>query len=241
MGRAPLAVDVITIFPGMLQGFLGESILKRAVEKQAVTVRLVDLRRFTEDAHRSTDDRPYGGGPGMVMRPEPLFRAVESVATPGARVVLMTPQGRRFDQALAREFAHEQHLVFVCGHYEGVDERVRSSLVTDEVSIGDYVLTNGALASAVVIDAVVRLVPGVLGGEGSTDEESFNGDLLEYPQYTRPACYRGMQVPDVLSSGNHTKIAEWRRTQARERTRIRRPDLLDAGRPAGTGPGTVEK
>ena len=220
-------MDVVTIFPGMLKGFLGESMIKRAAEKNAVRIRTLDLRLFTHDVHRTTDDRPYGGGAGMVMKPEPLFEAVESVRTPGARVVLMTPQGRRFDQAMAGELARERHVIFLCGHYEGVDERVSEALVTDEVSIGDYVLTNGALPAAVVIDAVVRLIPGVLGAEDATEEESFVGERLEYPQYTRPAEYRGLKVPDVLLSGNHEDIARWRKEQALERTRKRRPDMLN--------------
>ncbi len=222
-----MQIDIITIFPGMLQGFLQESMLKRAVELGKVTFNTVDLRDFTHDVHRTTDDRPYGGGPGMVMKPEPLFEAVESVRTEGCRVVLMTPQGRPFRQAMAEELATVEHVVFVCGHYEGVDERVRQALVTDEISIGDYVLTNGALPSAVVVDAVVRLVPGVLGGEGATEDESFSQGLLEYPQYTRPPEYRGMKVPEMLLSGNHQAIADWRRQQAEERTRERRPDLLE--------------
>jgi len=184
------------------------------------------LRDFTHDAHRTTDDRAFGGGPGMVMKPEPLFEAAESVRQPYSRVILMTPQGRRFDQAAAARLAGERHLVFLCGHYEGVDERVREALVTDEISIGDFVLTNGVLPAAVVIDAVVRLVPGVLGCAGSTEEESFSNGWLEYPQYTRPAEFRGMNVPEVLLSGHHAEIARWRREQARRRTAARRPDLL---------------
>ncbi|MFH0954194.1 MAG: tRNA (guanosine(37)-N1)-methyltransferase TrmD [Verrucomicrobiota bacterium] len=223
----PLKIDVITIFPRMLDGFLGESMLKRAAQAGAVEFRVINLRDFTSDVHRTTDDRPYGGGPGMVMKPEPMFGAVESVRDAGARVILMTPQGRRFDQDLARELSAASHLIFVCGHYEGVDERVRAALVTDEISIGDYILTNGALAAAVVIDAVVRLRPGVLGGEGATEEESFTGDRLEYPQYTRPAEFRGMKVPEVLVSGNHEEIARWREEQSLRRTKERRPDLLD--------------
>ncbi len=224
----PLSIDVITIFPGMLAGFVEESMLKRASAMRAVTIRTVDPRDFTKDRHRTTDDRPYGGGAGMVMKPEPLFEATESVLTPGARVILMTPQGRRFDQAMADELARERHLVFLCGHYEGVDERVRQGLVTDEVSIGDYVLTNGVLPAAVVIDAVVRLLPGVLGaGEGAVEEESFSSGLLEYPQYTRPVDYRGMSVPDVLRSGDHGQIAAWRKEQAKRRTTERRPELLE--------------
>jgi tRNA (guanine37-N1)-methyltransferase len=233
----PLAIDVITIFPGMLGGFLDASMLKRAAEHGAVRFRTVDPRTFTSDVHRTTDDRPYGGGPGMVMKPEPLTEAVESVRTPEARVLLMTPQGRRFDQSYAETLAAERHLVFVCGHYEGVDERVRM-LADDEVSIGDYVLTNGALAAAVVIDAVVRLLPGVLGGAGATEEESFRTGGLEYPQYTRPPVYRGMAVPEILRSGDHGAIAAWRREQAQRRTRERRPDLLkrDETKTSGRGP-----
>jgi tRNA (guanine37-N1)-methyltransferase len=227
----PLRVDVITIFPGMLKGFLEESMLKRAASKGAVTFSVIDLRQFTTDRHQTTDDRPFGGGPGMVMKPEPLFKAVDSVRTPGARVVLMTPQGRRFEQALAVELTAASHLIFICGHYEGVDERVRTHLATDEISIGDYVLTNGVLPAAVVIDAVTRLLPGVLGNEGATREESFADGMLEYPQYTRPRVFRGLEAPGVLVSGDHEEIARWRREQAARRTRERRPDLLKAREP----------
>lgn len=223
----PISIDVITIFPGMLKGFLEESMLKRAVQKGAVRFRAIDLRDFTEDTHRTTDDRPYGGGAGMVMKPEPIFKAVESVLTPSARVVLMTPQGVRFDQAFASALTKESHLIFLCGHYEGVDERVCEHLATDEISIGDYILTNGVLAAAVVIDAVVRLLPGVLGAEEATVEESFQDGRLEYPQYTRPAVFRGFKAPDVLLSGNHEEIARWRLQQSRLRTARRRPDLLE--------------
>jgi tRNA (guanine37-N1)-methyltransferase len=205
---------------------LGESILKRAVQSGAIAVRMLDLRDFTSDAHRTTDDRPYGGGPGMVMLAEPIFRAVESVREEGSRVVLMSPQGRPFDQAAARDLAAADHVIFICGHYEGVDERVREGLITDEVSIGDYVLTNGVLPAAVVIDAVTRLRPGVLGHAESAVDESFSAGRLEYPQYTRPADYRGMQVPAVLLSGHHGEVRQWRQRQALERTRARRPDLL---------------
>ncbi len=222
----PLKIDVITIFPQMLAGFIGESMLKRAAQAGLVQFSTLQLRDFTEDAHRTTDDRPYGGGAGMVMKPEPIFRAVESVRSGAARVILMTPQGRPFNQALARELSKESHLIFVCGHYEGVDERIRQALVTDEISIGDYVLTNGVLPAAVVIDAVVRLLPGALGGEGATEEESFTTNLLEYPHYTRPPDFRGMKVPDVLVSGHHEQIAQWRAAQSRQRTSDRRPDLL---------------
>ena len=222
----PIAIDVVTIFPEMLRGFLENSILKRATEKGAASCRLVNLRDFTSDAHRTTDERPYGGGPGMIMIPGPLFDAVESVKGLDGHVVLMSPQGQPFSQQKARELATEEHLVFVCGHYEGVDERVRESLVDEEISIGDYVLTNGVLAAAVVIDAVVRLQPGVLGCEESAANDSFENGLLEHAQYTRPADFRGMKVPEVLLSGDHGKIAEWRREQAISRTEKRRPDLL---------------
>jgi len=222
----PLKIDVITIFPRMISGFLEESMLKRAAQMGAVEYRTINLREFATDRHQTTDERAFGGGPGMVMKPEPIFAAVESIRTPGARVILMTPQGRPFSQDQAVALSSETHLVFVCGHYEGVDERVRTGLVTDEISIGDYVLTNGVLPAAVVIDAVVRLLPGVLGGEGATLEESFNEGLLEYPQYTRPREFRGQAVPDVLVSGNHAEIARWRAEEARRRTAERRPDLL---------------
>lgn len=223
----------------MLEGFFGESMLKQAARRGRVSFRVINLRDFTTDKHRTTDDRPFGGGPGMVMKPEPIFAAVESVRTPDARIVLMSPQGRRFDQALARELAGASHLVFVCGHYEGVDERVRTGLATDEISIGDYVLTNGVLPAAVVVDAVVRLRPGVLGAEDATVEESFNEGLLEYPQYTRPEEFRGMRVPEVLRSGDHERIREWRREQARARTAELRPDL--AARMDGPARGAPPK
>jgi len=227
MGES-LRIDVITLFPGMLRGFLEESMLKRAARMGAAVIRIVDLRDFAQDARRTADDRPYGGGPGMVLKPEPLFEAVESVRTPDARVVLMTPQGRKFAQRDARTLAKARHLVFVCGQYEGVDERVREGLVTDELSIGDYVLTNGTLPAAVVIDAVVRLLPGVLGGgPEATESESFSaGGMLEFPQYTRPPVFRGMAVPEVLLGGNHADVDAWRRRQSLDRTARRRPDLL---------------
>ena len=222
-----LNIDVITIFPQMLSGFLGESMLKRATRAGLVNFRTINLRDFTTDVHKTTDDRPFGGGPGMVMKPDPIFKAVESVRTEQARVILMTPQGQPFSQKKAQELAQESHLIFVCGHYEGVDERVRQGLVTDEISIGDYVLTNGVLPAAVVIDAVVRLRPGVLGADDATKEESFSGGRLEYPQYTRPAEFRDLKVPEVLISGNHAEINRWREEQSQARTRERRPDLIE--------------
>lgn len=223
----PLLIDVITVFPGMLRGFLEESMLKRAVAMGAVVFRTIDLRDFAHDARRTVDDRPFGGGPGMIMKPELWIEAIEALRTPGTRVILMTPSGKTFRQAEARRLAQEKHLILVCGHYEGIDERVRDALVTDELSIGDYVLTNGTLPAAVVTDAVVRLLPGVLGGgEVATQDESFTESLLEFPQYTRPAIYRGMAVPDVLQSGNHADVAAWRKGQALDRTARQRPDLL---------------
>jgi tRNA (guanine37-N1)-methyltransferase len=221
-----LRLDIITIFPEAFSGPLTTSMVKRAQDKGAVRIRLVDLREFTSDRHRTVDDRPYGGGAGMVMKVEPLFAAVEAIREADSRVILLTPQGVPFTQAKARELAGRQHLVLVCGHYEGVDERLREALVDEELSIGDYVLTNGNLPAMVVTDAVVRLLPGVLGCAASIDEESFSDGLLEYPQYTRPESFRGMRVPEVLLSGNHQEIARWRRQQALARTRQRRRDLL---------------
>lgn len=222
----PLRIDVITIFPAMLQGFLNESILKRAAEKQAVAYRVINLRDFTGDRHQTVDDRPYGGGPGMIMKPGPIFKAVEEIKTPQSRVILPSPQGKIFNQATARELSACQHLIFICGHYEGVDERVSQAIVTDEISIGDYILTNGTLAAAVVIDAVVRLLPNVLGAEGAAEQDSFNAYQLEHPQYTRPEEFRGMKVPSILLSGNHPEIERWQKEQSKNRTRERRPDML---------------
>lgn len=221
-----MKIDIITIFPEMLDGFLGQSMMKRAALAGHVVFNGINLRDFAKDKHRTTDDRPFGGGPGMVMKPEPIFSAVESVRTEKSRVILMCPQGEPFTQKRAQELSREEHLIFVCGHYEGVDERVREALVDEEISIGDYVLTNGVLPAAVVIDAVVRLCPGVLGGEGAIEQESFSEGTLEYPQYTRPAVFHGMSVPEELVSGDHAAIAKWRRGQSLKRTAKRRPDLL---------------
>lgn len=221
-----MRVDVLTTFPGMFVA-LDESIVGRARARGALDLRVHDLRRWTSDRHRSTDDAPYGGGAGMVMRPEPFFAAVEELtADEPARVVALTPQGRVFRQSLAQELAALPRLVLLCGHYEGFDERVREHLVDDELSIGDYVLTGGELPAMVVIDAITRLLPGVLGSAESLYEESHSSGLLEYPHYTRPPEFRGWTVPDVLLSGNHAAIAAWRREQALLRTLRRRPELL---------------
>ena len=201
--------------------------MKRAVEKKAAHIHVHDLREFTHDKHRTCDDRPFGGGPGMLMKPEPIFEAYEKISKKRKlRFIYLSPSGRRFDQAFARELAKEKNLALLCGHYEGVDQRVIDELVTDEVSIGDYVLTQGELPAMVLMDTVVRLLPGVLGCAQSKEFESFTSNLLEYPQYTRPAVYRGLEVPSVLLSGDHQRIAQWRHKQAVHRTSKRRPDLL---------------
>jgi tRNA (guanine37-N1)-methyltransferase len=221
-----MKIDVLTLFPAMFAGPLDESIIKRAREAGLLDLQLHQLRDWTHDRHKTVDDRPFGGGPGMLLKPEPIFEALESLKRENTRVVLMSPSGRQFNQIIARELAQVGHLVLVTGHYEGFDERIREALADDELSIGDYVLTNGALPAMVVIDAVARLLPGVLGDDESAQDESFSRGLLEYPQYTRPAEFRGMKVPDVLVSGNHAEIAKWRAEHAHLRTRERRPDLL---------------
>lgn len=206
---------------------MGTSIMGRAQDKGAITLGVHDLREFGLGKHRQVDDTPYGGGQGMLLRPEPLFAALEQVHRPGSRVILLSPAGRRFDQAAARRLAQEEHLIFLSGHYEGMDQRVVDHWVDEELSLGDYVLTNGAIAAVVVMDAIVRLLPGVLGDDLSAVEESFGAEgLLEAPHYTKPAEFQGLKVPDILLSGNHAKIAEWRAQQALERTRQQRPDLL---------------
>ena len=223
---AAMKIDVLTLFPGMFPGPLDESIIKRAFESGRLRLGIRDLRDFTHDRHRKVDDRPFGGGPGMLMKPEPMFEAVEALRGEKTRVILTSPAGRPFRQEIARELAAEEHLLLICGSYEGFDERVRECLADDELSIGDYVLTNGALPAMVIIDSVTRLLPGVLGDDESSVDESFSDGLLEYPQYTRPAEFRGMNVPEVLLSGDHAAIERWRREQARLRTGQRRPDLL---------------
>jgi tRNA (guanine37-N1)-methyltransferase len=222
-----MKIDVLTLFPAMFAGPLDESIIKRARDTGRLDLAIHNLRDYTHDRHNTVDDRPFGGGPGMLLKPEPIFEAVESLARESTRVILLSPSGRPFSQAIARELAGQEHLLMVSGHYEGFDERVREQLADDELSIGDYVLTNGALPVMVIVDAVTRLLPGVLGDDDSARDDSFSHGLLEYPQYTRPAEFRGMKVPEVLLSGNHAEIARWRAEQARRRTKERRPDLLE--------------
>jgi tRNA (guanine37-N1)-methyltransferase len=223
---AAMKIDVLTIYPGMFPGPLDESIVKRAQESGKLQLRFIDLRDYTHDRHRTVDDRPFGGGPGMLMKPEPLFEAVENLRGSNTRVILTSPAGRQFKQEIAKQMSNEEHLILVCGSFEGFDERVREHLANDEISIGDYVLTNGALPAMVIIDAITRLLPGVLGDDESSQDESFSEGLLEYPQYTRPAEFKGMKVPEVLQSGDHAAIKKWRSEKARMRTEQRRPDLL---------------
>ena len=224
-----MKIDVLTLFPAMFAGPLDESIVRRARDTGRLDLKIYNLRDWAHDRHKTVDDRPFGGGPGMLLKPEPIFEAVEALAGDETEVILLSPQGRRFDQSVARSLAGRGHLVLVCGSYEGFDERIRAALADDELSIGDYVLTNGALPAMVVIDAVTRLLPGVLGDDASSTDESFSHGLLEYPHYTRPAEFRGMKVPEVLLSGHHAEIERWRHDQARRRTMERRPDLLPAG------------
>ena len=231
-----MRIDIITIFPGMFGPVLNESMVKRAQQKGKVTINIVDLRKYSLDKHHKVDDRPFGGGSGMVMAAQPIFDAVKDIKSQGtrhtsqtkkkAKVILLCPQGKTFKQAMAKKLSKEKHLIFICGHYEGIDERVRQGLADEEISIGDYVLTGGELPAMVVTDAVVRLIPGVLGDKNSLNFESFEGNLLEYPQYTRPMNFREMLVPEVLLCGDHKKIASWRKAQALKRTKARRPDLL---------------
>jgi tRNA (guanine37-N1)-methyltransferase len=221
-----MKVDVLTLFPAMFAGPLDESIIKRARAAGLLDLRIHNLRDYAHDRHKTVDDRPFGGGPGMLLKPEPIFEAVEALERENTRVILLSPAGRQFNQAIARELAVMDDLLLITGHYEGFDERIRQELADDELSIGDYVLTNGALPAMVIIDTVARLLPGVLGDDQSAHEESFSAGLLEYPQYTRPAEFRGMKVPEVLLSGNHAEIARWRAEQSRAVTEQRRPDLL---------------
>ena len=227
-----MKLDILTLFPEICRAPLSESMMKRAQENKIVDLRIHNLRDWTTDKHHIVDDTPFGGGQGMVMKPEPIFKAVEALKTnpksqtPNPKVILMSPAGRRLDQPLAAELSRESHLIIICGHYEGVDHRVIDHLVDLEISIGDYVVTNGAIAAVVLVDAVVRLLPGVLGHEQSAADDSFSAGLLETPQYTRPAEFRGWKIPDVLLSGNHAEIAKWRKDQALKRTKKNRPDLL---------------
>jgi tRNA (guanine37-N1)-methyltransferase len=224
--------DILTIFPDMVAAGLQQGVVARAVKTGLVNVNVVNIRDFARGPHKNTDDRPYGGGDGMVMKPEPICRALDSVKQPGARsmVVLLSPQGRRFEQAVAWDLSGYEHLVLICGRYEGIDERVGQGFTDIELSIGDYVLSGGELGALVVMDAVARLIPGVLGGETSSREDSFEDGLLEYPHYTRPEVFRGMAVPQVLLSGDHEKIRLWRRRESLRRTLQRRPDLLQKAR-----------
>ena len=222
-----MRIDVLTLFPEMFRGVFDTGILQRAQSQQLVSISIRNIRDHSHDKHHTVDDAPFGGGAGMVFKPGPVFEAVEAIERePGTPVILLTPQGRVFTQDVALQLSRSPHLVLICGHYEGVDERIREHLVTDEISIGDYVLSGGEIGAMVVIDAVARLIPGVLGSADSVREESHTAGLLEYPQYTRPAVFRGWAVPEVLLSGNHAGIARWRREQALWRTRQRRPELL---------------
>ncbi|MBU8790114.1 tRNA (guanosine(37)-N1)-methyltransferase TrmD [Oceanobacillus caeni] len=225
-------IDILTLFPEMFTGVFQSSILKRASERGQFSYQLVNFRDYTKNKHNKVDDYPYGGGAGMVLSPQPVFDAVESlsIATKGKkpRIILMCPQGEPYNQKKAEEFANEDHLIFICGHYEGYDERIRTHLVTDEISIGDYVLTGGELGAMVVVDSVVRLLPEVLGNEKSAVQDSFSSGLLEHPHYTRPANFRGLEVPDILLSGNHAKIEKWRKEQSLKRTYERRKDMLES-------------
>jgi len=225
-----MRIDIITIFPDMFKPVLNESIIKRAQAKGCIDIRLHDLRDYALNKHRKVDDRPFGGGSGMVLNPEPIFNAVEKIRREsrlrGTKVILMTPQGETLHQSFAKRLARLRHIILICGHYEGIDERVRMKLADEEISVGDYVLTGGELPAMVLIDCITRLIPGVLGDKNSLNFESFEGNLLEYPHYTRPADFRGMKVPPVLLSGDHKKIETWRKRQAAGRTRKKRPDLI---------------
>ncbi len=221
-----MRIDILTLFPEIFRGAFDESIVKRAREKGVVEIHLHNIRDYTHDRHRKADDRPFGGGPGMVLKPEPVFECVESIGAPEGSLIYLTPQGQRFSQTKAEELARRERLVLLCGHYEEIDERIRTVLVGEEISIGDYVLSNGEMPAMVVVDCVVRLIPGVLGDDESARTESFTSGILDYPQYTRPAEFRGMKVPEILLSGNHQEIRKWREHKALERTQKVRPDLL---------------
>jgi len=220
-----MKIDILTIFPEMFEGPFRESMIKRAENKKLVKIKIHDLRVWAEDKHKTVDDKPFGGGPGMVMKVEVIDKALKALKTDKTRVVLLTPQGKTFKQKIAKKLSELKHIILICGHYEGFDERIREHFVDEEISIGDYVLTGGEIPAMVVVDAMVRLIPGVVGKKESLKEESFSQDLLEYPQYTRPADYKGWKVPEVLLSGDHEKIKKWRKEQAEKRTKLKRPDL----------------
>lgn len=224
--RSMLEIDIITLFPGMFRGPFDESIIRRAADGGLVKITVHDLRDYTDDRRRTVDGKPYGGGGGMVMMPEPVFRAVRKLEKPSSRVIFVSPQGKRFDQRMAEELSREEHLLLLCGYYEGVDERVRALLVSEEISIGDFILTGGSLAAMVVVDAVTRLLPGAVGEPLSVENDSFTSGLLDYPSYTRPPEFEGARVPEVLLSGDHEAIRRWRKKEALKRTAARRPDLL---------------
>jgi len=221
-----MKIDILTLFPEMFTGPFNISIIKRAREKGIIDINLVNIRDFAQNKHRTVDDTPYGGGSGMVIQTDPVFRAVENILKKDSYIIMMCPQGRIFNHDIARDLANKQHLVLICGHYEGIDERVRTHLISDEISIGDYVLTGGELPAMVVVDAISRQIPGVLGEMKSALEDSFYDDLLDYPSYTRPREYRGINVPEILLSGHHKNIETWRRKESLLRTLARRPDLL---------------
>lgn len=221
-----MRIDILTLFPKMFEGVLGESIIKRARNKGKVSIEVHNLRDWSKDKHKKVDDKPFGGGPGMVIKPQPLFDAIDDLKSPSSRVVLLTPQGKTLDQSVARKLSKFKHLILVCGHYEGIDERFRKKAVAEEISLGDFILTGGEIPAIALIDCIVRLIPGVVGDKSSLEFESFTSGLLEYPQYTRPAVYRGLKVPEILLSGDHKRIEQWRKAMSLKRTRRKRPDMF---------------
>lgn len=223
-----MKIDIITLFPKMFKGVFEESIIKRAIEKNKVSINLINLRDYSKDKHDKVDDRPFGGGPGMILQPQPVFDAVEDLKKSASLVVLLSPQGEKYDYKGASELSTKKHLILICGRYEGVDERIRKNLIDKEISIGDYILSGGEIPAMVIVESVVRLIPGVLGNKKSSQEETFSQDYIEYPQYTRPADFRGLKVPEVLLSGDHEKIKKWRREQSLKKTEERRPDFLNS-------------
>ncbi|MGF7057243.1 tRNA (guanosine(37)-N1)-methyltransferase TrmD [Brassicibacter mesophilus] len=221
-----MIIDILTLFPDMFKNTLGTSIIGRAIENDIVKINYIDIRDFSNDKHKRVDDYSFGGGPGMVMKPEPIYESIKSVKKENSRIIYLSPKGKLYNQEIANELSKEQHLVFLCGHYEGIDNRITENYITDEISIGDYVLTGGEIAAMVIVDSVVRLIPGVLGREESFIEESHYNGLLEYPQYTRPRDFNGYHVPEVLLSGDHKKIEEWRQIEALRSTLVNRPDMI---------------